>query len=129
MTTPHAYTNDQPSHDQFPQGPVSRAGGGTLHDPDLDRGGQGGRPGSAGTRRQARGGGHPRPTPNVSAVNLKFVAKRATSKEEVNGAVKRATERQFTGILGYTDWPNVSIDFNHDPRSKPDDRYAMAKGS
>ena len=63
------------------------------------------------------------PTPNVSAVDLKFVAKRATSKEEINGAVKRAAEQQLTGILGYTDRPNVSMDFNHDPRSKPDDRY------
>jgi hypothetical protein len=60
MTAVHAYTNDQPSHDQFPQGPVSRAGGGTLLDPDLDLGAQGGRPGSAGTRRQARRRGHPR---------------------------------------------------------------------
>jgi len=57
------------------------------------------------------------PTPNVSVVDLKFVAKRATSKDEVNGAIKRAAEQQLKGILGYTDQPNVSGDFNHDPHS------------
>ena len=57
------------------------------------------------------------PTPNVSVVDLKFVAKRSTSKEEINGAVKRAAEQQLKGILGYTEQPNVSSDFNHDARS------------
>ena len=57
------------------------------------------------------------PTPNVSVVDLKFVAKRATSKEEINEAVIKAANGPLKGILGYTDKPNVSIDFNHDPRS------------
>jgi glyceraldehyde 3-phosphate dehydrogenase len=57
------------------------------------------------------------PTPNVSVVDFKFVAKRATTKEEVNAAVTRAAEQQLKGILGYTVDKNVSIDFNHDPRS------------
>jgi glyceraldehyde 3-phosphate dehydrogenase len=57
------------------------------------------------------------PTPNVSVVDLKFIAKRTTSKDEINGAVKRAAEQQLKGILGYTERPNVSMDFNHDPRS------------
>src|SRR5476651_1897759 len=57
------------------------------------------------------------PTPNVSVVDFKFVAKRATTKDEINGAIKRAAEQQLKGILGYTDAPNVSMDFNHDPRS------------
>ena len=43
------------------------------------------------------------PTPNVSVVDFKFVAKRATSKDEINAAVKRAAEQQLKGILGYTD--------------------------
>ncbi len=59
------------------------------------------------------------PTPNVSVVDFKFLAKRATSKDEINGAVKRAAEQQLKGILGYTDRPNVSTDFNHEPRSTP----------
>jgi glyceraldehyde 3-phosphate dehydrogenase len=57
------------------------------------------------------------PTPNVSVVDFKFVAKRNTNKDEINGAVKRAAEQQLKGILGYTEQPNVSIDFNHDARS------------
>jgi glyceraldehyde 3-phosphate dehydrogenase len=57
------------------------------------------------------------PTPNVSVVDFKFVAKRTTTKDEVNAAVKRAAEQQMKGILGYTEQPNVSIDFNHDPHS------------
>src|SRR5919205_1518724 len=57
------------------------------------------------------------PTPNVSVVDFKFVAKRATSKDEINGAVKRAADQQLKGILGYTDRPNVSVDFNHDAHS------------
>ena len=40
-----------------------------------------------------------------------------TSKDEINGAVKRAAEQQLKGILGYTEQPNVSSDFNHDPHS------------
>jgi glyceraldehyde 3-phosphate dehydrogenase len=57
------------------------------------------------------------PTPNVSVIDFKFVAKRDTTKDEVNEAVKRAAEQQLKGILGYTDQPNVSIDFNHDSHS------------
>jgi glyceraldehyde 3-phosphate dehydrogenase len=57
------------------------------------------------------------PTPNVSVVDFKFVAKRKTDKDEINGAIKRAAEQQLKGILGYTDAPNVSIDFNHDSHS------------
>lgn len=57
------------------------------------------------------------PTPNVSVVDFKFVAKKKTDKDEVNAAIKRAAEQQLKGILGFTDAPNVSIDFNHDPHS------------
>ena len=57
------------------------------------------------------------PTPNVSVIDFKIVAKKATSKEEINAAIKTASEQQLKGILGYTTHPNVSIDFNHDPHS------------
>jgi len=53
----------------------------------------------------------------VSVIDFKFVAKRATSKDEINGAVKRAAGQQLKGILGFTDAPNVSGDFNHDSHS------------
>ena len=58
------------------------------------------------------------PTPNVSVVDLKFIAKRKTTKEEVNEMIlKAAASAPLKGILGTTARPNVSIDFNHDPHS------------
>ncbi|HRK42186.1 MAG TPA: type I glyceraldehyde-3-phosphate dehydrogenase [Gemmobacter sp.] len=57
------------------------------------------------------------PTPNVSVVDLKFIAKRATTVEEVNAAIKAAANGPLKGILGYTEYKNVSSDFNHDPHS------------
>ena len=58
------------------------------------------------------------PTPNVSCVDFKFVAKRATTVEEINAAIKTAAGgQQLKGILGFTLDPNVSIDFNHNPNS------------
>ena len=57
------------------------------------------------------------PTPNVSVVDLKFIAKRATSAEEVNAAIKAAADGPLRGILGYTNEKLVSSDFNHDPHS------------
>ncbi|OAF15916.1 type I glyceraldehyde-3-phosphate dehydrogenase [Bradyrhizobium neotropicale] len=57
------------------------------------------------------------PTPNVSVVDFKFVARRATSAKEINDAVQAAANGRLKDILGATDAPNVSTDFNHDPRS------------
>ena len=57
------------------------------------------------------------PTPNVSVVDFKFVAKRVTSVEEINNAIKAAAKGALKDILGFTDQPNVSSDFNHDSRS------------
>ena len=57
------------------------------------------------------------PTPNVSVVDLTFVAKRATSAAEINAAIVAAANGPLKGILGYTDKPNVSSDFNHDSHS------------
>jgi len=57
------------------------------------------------------------PTPNVSAVDLTFEASRATTIEEINAALSAAASGPLNGVLGVTAHPNVSIDFNHDPRS------------
>src|SRR5579864_756241 len=57
------------------------------------------------------------PTINVSIVDLSFVAKRATTVEEVNGAVKQASETDLKGIVEYNTEPLVSSDFNHNPAS------------
>ncbi len=58
------------------------------------------------------------PTPNVSVVDLTFEAARDTTVAEINAAiVAAASSGPLKGILGVTDQPNVSMDFNHDPRS------------
>ena len=57
------------------------------------------------------------PTPNVSVVDLTFEAARDTTPEEVNNAIIAAADGPLKGILGYTDLPMVSSDFNHDPHS------------
>ncbi|SOE16315.1 glyceraldehyde 3-phosphate dehydrogenase [Hoeflea halophila] len=57
------------------------------------------------------------PTPNVSVVDLKFIAKRETSAEEINQAIRDAANGPLKGVLSFTDEPNVSIDFNHNPHS------------
>jgi glyceraldehyde 3-phosphate dehydrogenase len=57
------------------------------------------------------------PTPNVSVIDFKFVAKRATTKEEINETMQQAAEQRMKGVLAVTDEPLVSSDFNHDPHS------------
>ena len=117
MTTIHAYTGDQPTLD-------------TMHK-DLYRGRAAAMsmiPTSTGAAKavglvlpelkgKLDGQAIRVPVPNVSAVDFSFLAKRATTVDEVNGAIKRAAEQQLKGILNYTTAPNVSIDFNHDPHS------------
>jgi glyceraldehyde 3-phosphate dehydrogenase len=67
------------------------------------------------------------PTPNVSLVDLTFTPKRDTNLEEVNGALKAASESgPLKGILAYTDEPLVSIDFNHNPASSTVDSLETA---
>jgi glyceraldehyde 3-phosphate dehydrogenase len=117
MTTIHAYTGDQPTLD-------------TMHK-DLYRGRAAALsmiPTSTGAAKaiglvlpelngKLDGVAIRVPTPNVSVIDLKIVAKKATTKDEINAAMKRASQQELKGILGYTDAPNVSIDFNHDPHS------------
>jgi glyceraldehyde 3-phosphate dehydrogenase len=117
MTTVHSYTNDQPSLDQMHKDlyraraaalsmiPTStgaaKAVGLVL--PELNG--------------KLDGTAIRVPTPNVSVVDFKFIAKRATSKDEINDSIRRAAEQELKGVLGFTTVPNVSIDFNHDPHS------------
>jgi len=117
MTTIHAYTGDQPTLD-------------TMHK-DLYRArgaGQSMIPTSTGAARavglvlpQLKGrldGSAIRvPTPNVSAVDLCFVPKRAATVEAVNAALRDAAQGDMARVLGVCDRPLVSVDFNHDPRS------------
>src|SRR5512132_3553441 len=117
MTTIHSYTNDQPSQDQFHKD-LYRARAAALNMIPTSTGAAKAvglvLPELAG---KLDGVAIRVPTPNVSVIDLKIVAKRQTTKEEINDAVKRASEQQLKGILAYTNDPNVSIDFNHDPHS------------
>jgi glyceraldehyde 3-phosphate dehydrogenase len=117
MTTIHSYTGDQPTLD-------------TMHK-DLYRGRAAALsmiPTSTGAAKavglvlpelngKLDGAAIRVPTPNVSVVDLKFTAKRKTDAKEINEAIKRAASQELKGILGWTDKPNVSIDFNHDSHS------------
>src|SRR3984885_11464773 len=57
------------------------------------------------------------PTPNVSLIDLKFCAKRATSVEEINNAIKGAAIGSLKGVLEVVHDKLVSVDFNHNPAS------------
>ncbi len=57
------------------------------------------------------------PTPNVSLVDLKFLAGRSTTAQEVNDALIAASEGKLKGIMTFTRHPLVSSDLNHDPHS------------
>lgn len=117
MTTIHAYTGDQPTLD-------------TMHK-DLYRARAAASnmiPTSTGAAKavglvlpelQGRldGSAVRVPTPNVSLVDLVFTPGKETTVEEINNAIVAAAEGPMKGVLGYTDKPLVSSDFNHDPHS------------
>ncbi|MEY4965722.1 MAG: hypothetical protein RL274_1305 [Pseudomonadota bacterium] len=117
MTTIHSYTNDQPSLDQ-------------MHK-DLYRGRAASLsmiPTSTGAAKavglvlpelkgKLDGMSVRVPTPNVSLVDLKFVARRATSVQEINDAIKGAALGPLKGILDVVHEKLVSVDFNHNPAS------------
>jgi len=117
MTTIHSYTGDQPALD-------------TLHS-DLYRGRAAAMsmiPTSTGAAKavglvlpelngRLDGVAIRVPTPNVSVVDFKFIAQRETSIDEINDAIRAAAGQELKGVLGFTDEPLVSIDFNHDSHS------------
>ncbi|HMJ93191.1 MAG TPA: type I glyceraldehyde-3-phosphate dehydrogenase [Allosphingosinicella sp.] len=127
MTTIHAYTNDQKILDQ-------------IH-PDIRRARAAGMsmiPTTTGAARavgevlpelkgKLDGSAVRVPTPNVSLVDLTFTPGRDTSLEEVNGALKAASENgPLKGILEYSEEPLVSIDYNHNPASSTVDSLETA---
>jgi glyceraldehyde 3-phosphate dehydrogenase len=57
------------------------------------------------------------PTPNVSLIDFKFDAAKATTIDAINAALKTAAEGSLKGVLGYNTKPLVSVDFNHNPAS------------
>jgi glyceraldehyde 3-phosphate dehydrogenase len=57
------------------------------------------------------------PTPNVSMIDLTFVAGRETTVDEINAACREAAEGRLKGVLDYVTEPLVSVDFNHSAAS------------
>ena len=117
MTTIHSYTNDQPSLDQMHKD-LYRARAAALSMIPTSTGAAK----AVGLvlpelKGKLDGTSIRVPTPNVSAVDLVFTAKRATTVDEINNAIRAAADGPLKGVLAYTDQPNVSIDFNHDPHS------------
>ncbi len=66
------------------------------------------------------------PTPNVSLVDLTFIAKRDTTVDEINAAIKEAAHGRLKGVLAYIDEPVVSVDLNHDAHSSSFDASQTA---
>jgi len=119
MTTIHSYTGDQPTLDTLHKD-LYRARGAALSMIPTTTGAAK----AVGLvlpelKGKLDGSSIRVPTPNVSVVDFKFVAKRQTSPDEINAAIKTTADGNgpLKGILGYTDEPNVSSDFNHDDRS------------
>jgi len=117
MTTVHSYTNDQPSLDQMHKD-LYRARAAALNMIPTSTGAAK----AVGLvipelKGKLDGVAIRVPTPNVSVVDLKVVAKRATSANEVNEVMKRAASQELKGILAIVNAPLVSSDFNHNPAS------------
>ncbi|MFD0916093.1 type I glyceraldehyde-3-phosphate dehydrogenase [Pseudahrensia aquimaris] len=118
MTTIHAYTGDQPTLDRHHKD-LYRARAAALSMIPTTTGAAA----AVGLvlpelKGKLNGSAIRVPTPNVSCVDLHFVAGRKCSEEEVNAALKKAAKAgPLKGVLGYSEEPLVSIDFNHNPHS------------
>ncbi len=118
MTTIHSYTGDQPTLDTLHKD-LYRARGAAINII----------PTTTGAARavglvlpelngKLDGASIRVPSPNVSLVDFKFIAKRATTPEEINQAfIEASKSNRLTGILETTEEKLVSSDFNHDPAS------------
>ncbi len=113
MTTIHAYTNDQVLSDMM-HSDLRRARSATMSMIPTSTGAAKAvglvLPELAG---KLDGFAMRVPTINVSVVDLTFVAKRETTKEEIDSILKKAAEGPLKGVLAFVDEPLVSIDFNH----------------
>ncbi|HEV7716762.1 MAG TPA: type I glyceraldehyde-3-phosphate dehydrogenase [Steroidobacteraceae bacterium] len=117
MTTIHAYTNDQVLTDVY-HSDLRRARSATMSQIPTKTGAAA----AVGLvlpelKGRLDGFSVRVPTINVSLVDLSFIAKRATTVDEINKVMKEASGGAMKGILAYSDGPLVSVDFNHDPHS------------
>ena len=127
MTTVHAFTNDQNNLDNRHKDP-RRARGCTQSIVPTSTGAAKAMgkviPALAG---KMNGFALRVPTPNVSLVDVVFQLKESPSVEEVNALLKKAAEGELKGILGFSDEPLVSIDYNGDSRSSIVDGLSTMK--
>ena len=117
MTTVHAFTGDQPSHDtnhkdlyraraaSVSMVPTSTGAARAISEvlPQL--------------RGRLEGSAIRVPTQNVSLVDLSFLPERPATVDAVNAAMRAAAEGELAHVLNYDEAPLVSVDFNHDPHS------------
>ncbi len=117
MTTVHAYTGDQPTLDRMHKDLYrARAAASSMIPTSTGAAKAVGLvlPELAG---KLNGSAVRVPTPNVSMIDLVFDAGRETTVEEINAAIKAAADGPMKGVLGYSEAPLVSADFNHDAHS------------
>ena len=117
MTTIHAYTNDQKILDQIHSDMRRARAAGMSMIPTTTGAARAVGEVLPELKGKLDGSAIRVPTPNVSVVDLTFQPKRDTSVEEVNALLKAAAEGPMKGVLGYSDEPLVSIDYNHCPNS------------
>jgi glyceraldehyde 3-phosphate dehydrogenase len=117
MTTIHSYTNDQPVLD-FPHKDLRRARAAALNMIPTSTGAAKAI-GLVMPELKGKLDGYAMrvPTPDVSVVDLVVITSKPTTAEEVNAALKAASEGALKGILGYTEDPVVSTDMLHNPNS------------
>ncbi len=117
MTTIHAYTGDQPTLDRM-HGDLYRARSAAMSMIPTSTGAAKAvglvLPELAG---KLDGSSIRVPTPNVSCVDLSFDAGKDASVESVNAAIIAAADGPMKGVLGYSDLPLVSVDYNHNAHS------------
>ena len=127
MTTIHAYTNDQKILDQIHTDMRRARAAGMSIIPTTTGAARAVGEVLPELKGKLDGSAVRVPTANVSLVDLTFIPKRDTSVEEVNAALKKASESgPLKGILAFTDEPLVSVDFNGDPASSTVDSLETA---
>jgi glyceraldehyde 3-phosphate dehydrogenase len=117
MTTVHAYTNDQKILDQIHSDMRRARAAGMSMIPTTTGAARAVAEVLPELKGKLDGSAIRVPTPNVSLVDLTFTPSRETSAEELNAALKAASEGALKGVLAYSDEPLVSIDYNHCPAS------------
>ncbi|WP_425538349.1 type I glyceraldehyde-3-phosphate dehydrogenase [Microaceticoccus formicicus] len=117
MTTIHAYTNDQNLHDNKHKDPRRARAAALSMVPTTTGAAKAVALVLPELKGKLNGYAVRVPTPTVSIVDVVFELEKEATKEEINAALKEASETNLKGILGFAEEPLVSIDYQGDPRS------------